>query len=85
MASKRYTVYQSKELTHHPNFNAELPTLVFIHGFHNTENSVLVKGVRDSVVMHNKNYNMVTLDWDYFALLDYFQVGSRIAKKVLVE
>lgn len=82
MASTRYTVYQSRELSQHPKFKANRTTAVFVHGFHNTQNSELVKDMAESFVLHNKNYNMVTLDWDYFALLDYYQVASPIAKKV---
>lgn len=78
-------MYQSDELSRHPKYNTTLDTAVFVHGFHNTENTGLVKDMCEGFVLHNKKYNMLTLDWDYFALLDYYEVAAPIIKEVKVK
>lgn len=82
MESAKYSVYDTKELSKHPRFVPENQTAVFVHGFHNTQTSELVEDMASAFVLDNGDYNMVLLDWDYFALLDYYEVASPIAKKV---
>lgn len=82
MESTRYSVYETTKLSKHSSFDPKKKTVVFVHGFHNNQNSHLVQEMCEAFVLHNGDYNMVTLDWDYFALLDYYEVASPIAKKV---
>lgn len=82
MESTRYSVYETHKLSKHAKFDPNKTTVVFVHGFHNTQNSYLVREMCEAFVLDNGDYNMVTLDWDFFALLDYYEVASPIAKNV---
>lgn len=77
-----YPVDKCTELSRNPYFLAELPTAIYVHGFHTNQSAPELKELVESFVLHNKNFNMITLDWDHFAYLQYYEVDSPLAAVV---
>lgn len=77
-----YPVNKCTEISKNPDFVAELPVVIYIHGYHTNQSSADIKGLVESFVVYNRKFNMFTLDWDRFAYLDYFEFASPLAPVV---
>lgn len=82
MASVNYPVAKCTEISRDPHFNPDLPIVIYVHGFHTNQNATNLRELVESFVLHNKNYNVFTLDWDRFAYLEYFGYASPLARAV---
>lgn len=80
--SVNYPVDQCAEITRNPNFNAEHPIVIYVHGINTNQSSSAIKDLVESFVTYNRKFNMFTLDWDRFAYLDYFEFASLLAPVV---
>lgn len=70
------------ELSRNPHFVANLPTAIYVHGFHTNQSAPELKELVENFVLHNRLFNMITLDWDHFAYLPYYGVASPLAAVV---
>lgn len=77
-----YPVDKCTELSSNPYFFAVLPTAIYVHGFQTNQSAPELKELVESFVLHNRNFNMITLDWEHFAYLQYYEVDSPLAAVV---
>lgn len=69
------------DVSQNPHFDVERPTAIYVHGFRTNQQNADLNQIVESFVFY-KNFNMMTLDWDRFAYLDYYKYASPLASVV---